>query len=293
MLDQAEKLRQYIEPTLAEKKSELVTDKRIIAVTSGKGGVGKTNISVNLSIGLAKLGKKVLLLDADIGMANVDLLVGLTPKFNLQHVLLNQKSLPEVLLTGPAGINIIPGVSGAMGFGNLTNDQKSLFFQELSHLEAHDYTIIDTSAGMSQNVMNFVLAADEVFVVTTSEPTAMMDAYAIIKTIIKHNPSAKIQVIPNMVASKKEAEHVFSTLDNITEKFLGRHLNLLGYLIRDVNVIKAVKNQSPFILSSPDSQAGVCIRDIVAQITKTSKPQGLKFNGLIRFFEQAFGYNKN
>lgn len=290
MIDQAEKLRNLIS---IQEKPSLATEKRIIAVTSGKGGVGKTNLSVNLGIGLAQLNKQVLLLDADIGMANVDLLVGITPKFNLQHVLLNQKTLKEIMLTGPAGIHIIPGVSGAMGLTNLSYQQKEHFFLQLAQLESHEYTIIDTSAGMSQNVMNFVLAADEVFVVTNSEPTAMMDAYAIIKTIIKHNPNSKIQIIPNMVASKKEAEHVFTTLNNITQKFLGGNLNFLGYLIRDVNVIKAVKNQNPFIVSMPDSEASRCIKEIVLEITKTKQANARKFNGIIKFFEQAFGYNKN
>lgn len=290
MIDQAEKLRNLISVT---DKPSLISEKRIIAVTSGKGGVGKTNLSVNLGIGLAQLNKQVLLLDADIGMANVDLLVGMTPKFNLQHVLLNQKTLKEIMLTGPAGIHIIPGVSGAMGLTNLSYQQKEHFFNQLSDLDLHEYTIIDTSAGMSQNVMNFVLAADEVFVVTNSEPTAMMDAYAIIKTILKHNPGTKIQIIPNMVTSQKEAEHVFTTLNNITEKFLGSNLNLLGYLVRDVNVIKAVKKQNPFIISMPDSDASRCIRKIVSEITETKQSSSRRFNGLIKFFEQALGYSKN
>lgn len=280
MSDQAQRLREL---------SNTQKNHRIIAVTSGKGGVGKTNLSVNLGISLAQLGGQVLLLDADLGMANVDLILGVTPKYTLQHVFAHNLKLNDVLITGPYNMKIIPGVSGAMGLTDLTEEDRNRFMLEVHELEMSlqsDYIIIDTSAGMSQTVLNFVLAADEILLVVTPEPTSMMDAYAILKNIVKQNPDANIKTIVNMAKTKQEAEYVFNTLKVISEKFLSYEPQYIGYVLRDDAVLKSVREQQPFIIKHPYAPASVCVKSLANKLASVTPPVA-SLKGIKRLFEKA------
>ncbi len=177
------------------------TGTHIVAVTSGKGGVGKTNVVANLAAVLSDLGKKVLVFDADLGLANIDVLLGLAPRFHLGHVLIGKKALSEIIVPGPKGMRIIPASSGIQGLTEITNEQRNHLVDSFSELDSDiDYLIIDTAAGVSRNVIHFLLPAHEVIVVSAPEPTAIVDAYAVIKILLTEDPEKDVKVLMNSVA---------------------------------------------------------------------------------------------
>ena len=241
----------------------------IIAVTSGKGGVGKTNVVANLSVGLSELGRKVVVLDADFGLANLDVLLGLAPRYHLGHVLYGDKSLHEVMVPGPKGIHIIPASSGLQQMSELTQAQRRLLIDSFTHLDMDiDYFIIDTAAGISRNVIQFLLAAQEVFVVSAPEPTAIVDAYAIIKVVLAEDREKPIRVIINSVEKVADAHEVFCQINSVVKRFLNREIDYLGHIERDSHVPQAVKNQMPVICRFPNSPASICFRDLACRIAQ-------------------------
>ncbi|HBG15140.1 MAG TPA: hypothetical protein DDW93_00040, partial [Firmicutes bacterium] len=215
MRDQAERLRELVS---SQNHKVNLPKARIIAVTSGKGGVGKTNLSVNLSIYLSKLGQKVTLIDTDLGLANIDLILGITPKYHLGHFFAGERDLSDVVLEGPAGIKVIAGGSGFQELADLSSWQMNNCISNFSALEEdNDFIIFDTGAGISSKVIKFLMAAEEIIVVTIPEPTSIADAYGVIKVISKENPTAKVYVAVNMVKSKEEGEQVFERLMMVAE----------------------------------------------------------------------------
>jgi flagellar biosynthesis protein FlhG len=208
-VDQAANLRRLVVETAATKRT------RTIAITSGKGGVGKTSLAVALSIALAKDGSKVTLLDADLGLANINVILGIIPKYNLYHVIKGKKKLKDIVIDVPEGIKIIAGASGFHQLANLDMKQRMDFIEAVSELDEDDYMIIDTGAGISQNVLSFVGASDEVIVVTTPEPTAITDAYGIIKSIASQSPEKSVRLIVNRVQSVSEGKRVAQRVINI------------------------------------------------------------------------------
>lgn len=292
-MDQAEKLRELAKvhrPVL----SEISTNRRVIAVASGKGGVGKTNFSVNLAIALTQLEQKVLLLDADLGMANIDVLCGLSPKYNLGHVISGAHPLSEIVVECCGGIQVIPGVSGVEELTSLTGEQQQTFFNEMEkfdHLNESKLFIIDIGAGMGPTVINFMLASSECIVITTPEPTAMMDAYALIKTVIAKKEDIHLSLVVNMVKSKEEALQVFHSMSMITKQFLNHQLHYLGYLLSDPHVSKSVKQQTPFILSNANALVSRCVRDIALQLVQRedSVPVKRSIRGLFERFSTFLG----
>jgi flagellar biosynthesis protein FlhG len=262
MADQAERLREIVR---INKNSSNPT--RVIAVTSGKGGVGKTNVSVNLGIALAKLGARPLLVDADLGLANVDVILGIIPQYNLGHVILGEKKISDVIINGPAGLRVIASGSGVYKLANLSEKSLELCLQNLNEIEKYtDIMIIDTGAGLSKNVLEFVLAAGEVIVVTTPEPTAITDAYGVIKVVASSNLNTPIWVIVNMVRTENEGSQVIDRLAAVSKRFLGVELSTLGFIPYDEIVVKAVKEQQPFIISHPRSTAGQSLSQIAKNL---------------------------
>lgn len=225
---------------------------RVIVVTSGKGGVGKTNITVNLALALAKRGKRTVLFDADLGMANVDVILGVSPKAHLADVVAGRKRLEEILLPVTEGLEIVPGGSGIHELADLPQDALEGFVRNLRDLEHRaDFILVDTGAGISRGVLNFVLAANEVLVVTTPEPTAITDAYGLIKAIDQHNPLAQVRLIINMAESEQEARAVAQKLIMIVDRFLDVEVSYLTWLEKDPNVSRAVLQQQPFYHAFP------------------------------------------
>ncbi len=262
--DQAEKLRQIVIEN--KEVSEEISPHRLrsIAITSGKGGVGKTNIATNLAIALAeKTNKKIYILDADLGLANIDVILGITPKFNLAHVIKGEKEIEDILVKGPMGINIIPGTSGVSELANLSTEERERFLEKLSFLEREDgILIIDTGAGIDDNVLDFVLSSDEVIVVTTPEPTAITDAYALIKIVSSARDDINISLVVNMIRKEEEFELVTRGILLVAKQFLGVDIKKLGYIYYDGIVSKSVLSQEAFYLLYPESLAAKCINNI-------------------------------
>jgi flagellar biosynthesis protein FlhG len=281
--DQASALRKLA----AEKKDGKRAPTRTIAITSGKGGVGKTSLAVSLSIALAQGGKtKVTLLDADLGLANINVILGIIPQFNLYHVIKGKKKLRDIVIDVPEGIKIIAGASGFHQLANLDIKQRKEFIDEFQTIEGDDFMIIDTGAGVSQNVLSFVVAADEVIVVTTPEPTAITDAYGIIKSIASQTNDKVIRLIVNRVQSVSEAKRVAQRIINIAGQFLNIKIENLGFVFDDPMVPKSVRNQKPFIVGFPKSKASVCVQLIADRIA--NRPSEIKGGGLSSFLKNLF-----
>jgi len=266
MHDQAEMLRRLAgKNNKNEISDDPVTNKRarVIAVTSGKGGVGKTSIAVNLAIQLSLKGLRVVILDFDFGLANVDVLFGIVPKFSLLDVIRGDKDISEVLTSGPANIKFLSGGSGIEELARLDRRQIRKITASINVLDSlFDVVLIDTAAGISKNVMNFVLAADQVLLVTTPEPTSITDAYALIKMVSRKDLRKQINVIVNKAETLREAENVANKLCQVSEKFLSLRLSKLGYILYDDNVTKSIKLQKPFVLYNSKCSASRSIEEI-------------------------------
>jgi len=271
MRDQAEKLRELASRAKKDPLPLLTSNEmksaKVIAVTSGKGGVGKSNLSANLAIILSQLGNKVALFDADLGLANIDVILGITPRYNLTHVVNGEKNIKDVLIDGPAGVKVIAGGSGVHELAQLSLEQIDKLTNNLSMLEEEmDIILVDTGAGLSKSVLNFVLAAHEIMVVTMPEPTAIADAYGVIKTIFYHNEEAKVNLVINKVMNQKEAEKVASRIMQVCNQFIGKKVNWLGYMVEDSRITQAVRSQQPLILTYPRCPASQCLQRIADSI---------------------------
>lgn len=261
---------------------------RVIAVTSGKGGVGKSNISVNLAIAFAQTGKKVILIDGDLGMANVSVLLGITPKANLLDVINKSKKMTDILCSTDMGIQFIAGANGFSRIANLTDEERKFFADEFSTLSNADIIIIDTGAGVSDNVLKFVESADEAYVVTTPEPTAITDAFGLIKIVATEfmNNEINMKLIVNKVHSADEGRRIADRIISVVAQFLNTPIEYLGFIYDDSTVPSSVLRQKPFIISQPNSKAAVCIKHIVSRIDKTDVSDEGGFSG---FFKKIMG----
>ncbi len=256
---------------------------RVISVTSGKGGVGKSNVVSNLAIALSAQGKKVLLIDADLGLGNLDVLLGLSPVYNLNHVLNGEKSILDILIDGPAGIKIIPAGSGVQELTSLRQHEKLKLLDELDTLEEQfDVLIVDTEAGISENVTYFTVAAQEIFVVVTPEPTSITDAYALIKLLATRYAEHHFKVLVNMAKDSEDALEVFRKLANVAGRFLDISLDYLGCVVKDEKVVEAVKRQKAVTELFPDSDAAHCYTTIAKRVIENKRQTRIKGN--IQFF---------
>ena len=296
MRDQAENLRKMAQQKRNQSDSnQLVNNNnnkgsaRIYTVTSGKGGVGKSNFTANLALALQENDEKVILFDADLGMANLDVILGVTPNYNLNHVISGEKNIQDIILEGPNNVPLIPGGSGVEELANLSRYQLNNLIGSWSELESeYDIILIDTGAGLSNIVINFILAADETLVISTSEPTSITDAYGVVKALSKHQKSIDLKLVINQ-STDKEGKKIANRLIKTAQEFLGMNVSLLGILPEDRAVIKSVKKRRPFLLEYPKAKVSKKIRDLSAELIGKPKQDSKGFTG---FLKDVFGLSK-
>lgn len=253
---------------------------QIISVTSGKGGVGKTNLLVSLSIAVARRGYGVLIFDADLGLANVDILLGVTPRYNLLHVIRGEKEIHEIVVDCPGGVKLVPGGAGVEELANLTDEERMRFIGEMGALEEMaDYIFVDTGAGIGRNVMGFVLSSDRAIVVTTPEPTSMRDSYGVIKAIFRYPSAPEVSLVVNMARDEREGVEVAERMRMVVSQFLGYGIDFLGYVFEDRSVLEAVRKRVPFYLDSPRSDASLCVEAIASRLLGESEEVSPPYRG--------------
>ena len=293
--DQADSLRQLAKSMNCRKKPQPPVRKsdaarqgvRVISVTSGKGGVGKSNVVVNLAIAFSRIGKRVLLIDADLGVGNIDVLLGLTPSFTLNHVLAGEKHLQDIIVAGPAGIKLVPAGSGVQEYTSLGSHERIRLMEELDHLEEEfDVVIIDTEAGISENVTYFNTAAQEIIVVVSPEPTSITDVYALIKLLATRYDERHFKVLVNMVHDSRDALEVFARLCHVTSRFLDVSLDYLGCVLKDDSLVDAVRTQRPVLALHPDSPAATCFTTLARRVLENAGERRVKGNA--QFFFRRF-----
>jgi flagellar biosynthesis protein FlhG len=289
-MDQAEGLRTMIETHLEKRdpsdKPQLLRWPRVISVGSGKGGVGKTNVVANLAFAFTRLGRKVLVFDADLGLANIDVLLGLTPKYTIQHLLDRQKSVFEILTKGPGGMSILPASSGVLELVDLDESQKIFLLNELDLVaETVDILLIDTAAGISSNVLYFNMAAEESIVVVTPEPTSITDAYALIKILSTKYKKEHFTILINSAQNGREAKEAFKKISLVVDRFLGSlSIDYLGFVPFDEKLPMAVKNQRPVLEIYPQALSSRSFMEMAK--TLIEKPTPKRTGGQVQFFWQ-------
>ncbi len=240
---------------------------KVLAITSGKGGVGKTNISANLAICLAASQKKVLLVDTDLSLGNLDIVMGVRGKYNISHLLNGRKSIEEIIYNGPEGLEIIYGASGLEDLANIDEFRRHRLLGELSRLQGDfDAMVIDTAAGISRLVIGFCLAADHVLIVTTPEAPAMTDAYAVIKTLVGNGLTGQISLIVNMAATITEGKKTYRQIANVAEQFLNTHIYYAGVLLKDERLSSAVRLRKPVVLAYPKARISSSLMALAAKL---------------------------
>ncbi|MBO2518939.1 MinD/ParA family protein [Limnochorda sp.] len=285
MSDQAERLR-----LLARQVAQGRPLRRgqVVTITSGKGGVGKSSLAVNLALAMQQMGRRVMLFDADLGLANVDVLLGLAPAEGLVDVLRRGADLERCLVTGPLGLKVAAGGSGFYELANPSEPELDRLLRQLARLDAmFDVVIIDTGAGLSRTVLSFVLASLETILVTTPEPTAITDAYGMAKVILTRRPEGQIHLVVNQARNGSEARMVAERLNMVCQRFLGHELKFLGYLPFDQHVREAVQTQQPFILAKPHARVSRMVMAMAEELLGTrASPMG--FSGLLERMAGVF-----
>jgi flagellar biosynthesis protein FlhG len=293
-MDQAEGLRRFRDVMndpdaedpfhLLKKDPENHGPRRVISVTSGKGGVGKTNVVANLAFALTQMGKRVLVLDADLGLANIDVLLGLTPRYTIEHFFSRKKALHEILVEGPGGMTIMPASSGVLDLVNLTESQKLFLLNEVDGIaEKVDVLLIDTGAGISSNVLYFNMAAQESIVIATPEPTSITDAYALIKLLSTRYQKKDFMMLVNQVADDHEAREVYEKISKVADRFLGSlSIDYLGFIPYDQKLPSAVKHQRPVLEIYPKAASSKGFTELAKSLSE--KPFKHGDHGGIQFF---------
>lgn len=283
-MDQADKLRKIIQQQNIPRRFA-----RVITVTSGKGGVGKSSISVNLAIALSKLGKRVIILDADFGLANIEVMLGIRPEYNLADLMFRGKNLADIITKGPENIGFISGGTGIHELTNLTRDQIVYLIQKLVELdEIADIIIIDTGAGIADSVLEFVAASSEVLLIATQEPTSITDAYALLKTLNRKTDfslqETVIKIVANRTDTYEEGKELYDKLSLVVNKFLDLKLEYLGAIPQDINVSKAVMRQKPAILAYPNSHFAKVIKGFAKTLSEYEPESSQEKKGIAQLF---------
>lgn len=288
MFDQAQHLRSMVAKHMKSQEGNT----RIIAVTSGKGGVGKSNFTLNYALALAKSGKRVVILDADLGFANIDVLMGVKPKKSLADLIRKEATLWDILETGPHDLKFIAGGSGLQDLLELKPEQYEYLVEQLGALQGYaDYVLIDTGAGLNAQMLRLILAADDVLVVLTPEPTSITDAYALIKMVVTREPETRLQLVVNRAQTPAEGKETAQKISLVAERFLNSQIPLLGILPDDPNVTRSVKKQVPFLIAHPDSHASKSLQQMVqeqlfGEVALQQQARGMKqfLNRMVRLF---------
>ena len=291
-MDQAEQLRNIIKQQNMKPHSA-----RVITVTSGKGGVGKSNVSVNLAIQMSRMGKKTVILDADFGLANIEIMLGIRPRYNLADMMFRGREVKDIICTGPEGIGFISGGSGVSELATLDNASIKLLISELVKLDQmYDVVIIDTGAGITDSVMEFVMMSPEVVLVVTPEPTSITDSYSLLKVLRRKNsfnPLYKtIHVVANRVENEAEGAEIFHKIDTVSSKFLNTKLSFLGAVLQDKNASMAVIEQKPLVQAYPGTTATKGICQLVNRLSDDTVEESKKKEGIARVFIDFFRSKK-
>ena len=294
MADQAERLRELSKNSLNSHPSAVkniimkteTNPAHVIAVTSGKGGVGKSTFTVNLALALSNFGKKVLIIDADLGMANIDVMLGCLSSHSMVDIINGSLSFEDVVVTGPNNIKFLPGGSGMRYLVSLDSfDLQRVISQITEYEDDTDFILIDTGAGLGGNVMNFIMSADDILIITTPEPTSMTDAYAVVKAYAANMGSAPLRLVVNRAGDNKESVIIAEKLCKVTNRFLQIDIEQLGYIVEDPSVIASIRSQNPLLLRDPDSPAANCIMDIAYKLLFGSeRVQKTGFSGFFKKF---------
>lgn len=292
MMDQAEQLRQRVSQQIQYSGST-----RVIAVTSGKGGVGKTSFSVNLAIQFSKKGKRVVIIDADFGLSNVEIMLGIRPEYNMADLIYNDKNIDDIITKGSLDIGFISGGSGVQDMVNLDKEQIRVMISKLVRLDTlADVIIIDTGAGISDTVLEFVLSSPEVVIVATPEPTSITDAYSLLKTVNRNKDftavDKKIQIVSNRVRSKEEGKEIYEKLNMVSTKFLNIQMEYLGAIMQDSNASKAVIEQKPVSLAFPNSVSTRCYQEISNKMLELDEVKEEPREGIAKFFLDFIRHQK-
>ena len=247
---------------------------KVIAVTSGKGGVGKSSISTNLALSLAALDNKVCLFDADASLANINILLGIRPKFTLEHLFNDKKALKDIIIDGPRGLKVIPGATGITEYAHFSEQQKEILLNTLDQLQkTFDYLIIDTAAGIGDDVLDFIRASQYSIIVITPEPTSLTDSFSLLKALKRTNFTKKASILVNMALDQAQSQQVYKRFKTAVEKYIEADINYLGYVQVDETMISSISLQCPAVLLNPQSIASVCFKEIASSIENTTKAE--------------------
>lgn len=293
-MDQAEQLRNIIK--LNSQPARPLA--RVITVTSGKGGVGKSNVSINLAIQLRKLGQRVIILDADFGLANIEIMFGTVPKHNLCDLIYQGKNIKEIITWGPEDVGFISGGSGIAGLSNLTRDYLSYIIQNLAELDAiTDVIIVDTGAGISDAVLDFLVASGEILLVTTPEPTSITDSYSLLKALNRHprfsREASQIKVIANRVEAGEEGKALFNKLNTVVTRYLKLQIEFLGAVPYDNQLSRAVMQQTPVSIQNPNAKSAKAFEGIAAVLMNKEVSQMVPRRGMAAFFSHIVAGKKS
>ncbi len=285
-MDQAEQLRNIIKANGSNTKRPVA---RVITVTSGKGGVGKSNTAINLAIWMRKMGQRVIILDADFGLANIEIMFGTVPKHNLCDLIYQGKSITEIITWGPGEVGFISGGSGIAGMANLSREYLTYIIQNLAQLDAiADVIIIDTGAGISDAVLEFLVASGEILLVTTPEPTSITDSYSLLKALTRHprfsKEESRIKVIANRVSKVEDGATLFNKLNAVVSRYLKLPLTYLGAIPQDEKLSEAVMQQTPVSLQNPTAKSAKCYEQLAAKLMNKELNQDVKKRGMAAFF---------
>ena len=292
-MDQAEQLRNMIKATTQSQRPLA----RVITVTSGKGGVGKSNTGINLSIPLKKIGQRVIILDADFGLANIEIMFGTVPKYNLGDLIYQGKNIQEIITKGPMDIGFISGGSGIAGMSNLNRDYLTYIIKNLAQLDAMtDVIVVDTGAGISDAVLEFLVASGEILLVTTPEPTSITDSYSLLKALSRHprflKDMSQIKVITNRVENAEEGRTLFNKLNAVVARYLKLPISYLGSVPMDNQLSKAVMQQTPVSIQNPNAKSAKAFEEIAAKLMNVELNRSLNKRGMAAFFSHIIAGKK-